>query len=90
MSYKPLNENVLLERKEVKTTTSSGIFIPENTIEKENVGKVVAISEKVEGKNEIKVGDLVIFKEKSEIEIKLEKKEYIVVKFEDILLKKEG
>jgi chaperonin GroES len=90
MNYKPLNENILLEREKVKNTTSSGIFIPESVVERENIGKVINISEKVEKKNEIKVGDIVVFKQNSKVEVKLEGKEYLVVKYEDILLKKEG
>lgn len=82
---------ILLEPEEAETKTASGIVLPDSAEEKPQVGKVLAI-----GDDEItdsgakrtaaaKVGDRVVYKKWGGNEIKLESKEYLFVKFEDIL-----
>ena len=83
----PINQNVLLalaeEAKETKT--ASGIIIPDTVKEKNNVAKVVAMSN-VENA-EIAVGDMVMYKEFSGNETKFEGKRYLLIQYADLLAK---
>jgi chaperonin GroES len=94
INIKPLGDRVLLEpikdHKEGKT--EFGIYLPE-TVEKERPekGKVVAVGEgKLDehGKRipmHIKKGDVVIFTKYGPSEMKVDGKEYLIAKEEDIL-----
>ncbi len=89
MKIKPLNDSVLIQPLAEKKTPS-GIVIPETAKEKPQEGKVVAVgSGRVENgeliKPEVKKGDKVIYKKWGGSEIKIEGKEYLIVKSEDIL-----
>lgn len=83
----PVNQNVLLEisdnKKEQKTI--SGIIIPDSAIEKQAIGKVVAISA-VENA-EIAVGDRVLYKEHIGTETEFEGKKYLFIPYVEILAK---
>ena len=83
----PVNQNVLLEiaddKKEQKTM--SGIIIPDSAIEKQAIGKVIAIST-VENP-EIAVGDNVIYKEHIGTETEFEGKKYLFIPYAEILAK---
>jgi chaperonin GroES len=91
MKIKPLRDNILLEplREEKK---KGGIILPE-TVEKERPekGRVLAVgSGKIDkdGKRiplEVKKGDIVLFTKYGPNEIKVEDKEYLIAKEEDIL-----
>ncbi len=83
----PINENVLLEVLESKgeQKTASGIIIPESAKEKETIGKVIAIGDiKKPG---IVAGDNVLYKKFSGTELNFEGRKYIVMPYEDILVK---
>lgn len=83
---------ILLIPEEAETKTASGIVLPDSaTGEKPQIGKVLAVgaSEVTDSgtKREapVKVGDKVVYKKWGGNEIKIEGKEYLFVKFEDIL-----
>lgn len=82
MKFKPLGERVLVERLEEDTKTASGIIIPDNAKEKPLEGIVKAIGKEVK---EVKVGDTIVFGKYSGTEVKLEGKEYLILKLEDVL-----
>ncbi|WDL70537.1 co-chaperone GroES [Helicobacter winghamensis] len=82
MNFKPLGERVLVERLEENTTTASGIIIPDNAKEKPLEGIVKAIGSEVK---EVSVNDKVVFGKYSGTEVKLDGKEYLILKLEDIL-----
>ena len=93
MNIKPLSDRVLLEPISIEEKTASGIVLPE-TAEKERPeqGKVIAIGPgKVVaelGKRlpiNIKVGDIVLFTKYGPSEIKVDGKEYLIAREEDIL-----
>lgn len=89
MKFRPLHDRVLIERIE-EEVTSGGIVIPDNAKEKPSRGKVVAAGDgKVaEGKTipmAVKVGDVVMFGKYSGNEIKLDGKEYVVMREDDIM-----
>ncbi|MCI5968728.1 co-chaperone GroES [Helicobacter sp.] len=82
MNFKPLGERVLVERLEENTTTASGIIIPDNAKEKPLEGIVKAIGSEVK---EVSVNDKVVFGKYSGTEVKLDGKEYLILKLEDVL-----
>ena len=92
MKIKPLSDHIVIEPISQEEKTKTGIFLPQ-TVEKERPeqGKVVAVGPgKVlsSGKitpMEVKVGDVVLFTKYSPNEIKVEDKEYLIAKQEDIL-----
>jgi chaperonin GroES len=83
----PVNQNLLLEiaddKKEQKTL--SGIIIPDSALEKQAIGKVVAIGA-VENA-EIAVGDRVIYKEHVGTETEFEGRKYLLIPYAEILAK---
>lgn len=91
MKIRPLAGYVFVEPKEVETKTSSGIILPESaTAEKPQEGKVVGVGNAVvsDGKTiepPVKVGDMVIYKKWGTNEIKVEGKEFYLIKFEDLM-----
>ncbi|WP_299546631.1 co-chaperone GroES [uncultured Helicobacter sp.] len=82
MNFKPLGERVLVERLEENTTTASGIIIPDNAKEKPLEGIVKAIGSEVK---EVSVNDKIVFGKYSGTEVKLDGKEYLILKLEDVL-----
>lgn len=82
---------LLIEPLEATNKTSSGIYIPDTTSEKPVKGKVLAVGnvEVTEtGAKRLapaKVGDIVVYKKWGGNEVKIDGKEYLFSKFEDIL-----
>jgi chaperonin GroES len=83
----PVNQNVLLDISEVKQEqkTYGGIIIPDSVKEKQNVGKVIAMSN-IENA-EIAVGDKVLYKELSGTETEFEDKKYLLIQYSEIMAK---
>lgn len=90
MKIKPLRDQVLIEplKEEVKR---GGIILPD-TVHKERPeqGKVIAVGEGkiVDGvlqKPAVKKGDVVLFTKYGPNQIKIDEKEYLIAKEEDIL-----
>lgn len=87
----PLADYVVAEQEEASTKTASGIFLPESAAEKPKVAKVLAVGPGKVGddneriKPEVKVGDKIVYKSYSTTEVKIDGKEYILIKEEDIL-----
>jgi len=92
MKIKPLSDYILIEPLKEEEKTKSGIILPE-TADKEQPqeGKIVAVGPgkqlKVGTKlpMEVKVGDRVLFRKYGPDEIKVDDKEYLIAKQEDIL-----
>ncbi len=78
----PLGDYVVAEEEAAKTKTASGIYLPSGAAEKPKIAKVVATGKSVK---EIKTGDRIIYKGYSTNDVKVDDKEYILVKEEDIL-----
>ena len=92
MKVKPLSDYILIEPKTAKDNiTASGIVLPDSSKEKPTEGKVIAVgvgrkNDKGElVKPDVKVGDLVYYKKWGGSEIKIDNKEYLLVKEEDLL-----
>ena len=88
---KPLGERVVIEVAESDVTTASGIVLPDTAKEKPQKGKVVAVGTGKLLDNgeraalEVKVGDSVVFSKYSGSEIKVDDKDYLIVRESDIL-----
>ncbi len=83
----PINQNVLLDISDEKQVqkTASGIIIPESAVEKQNTGKVIALSN-IENA-EIAVGDKVLYKGFTGNETEFEGKKYLLIQYADIFAK---
>ena len=90
MTIKPLADRVVVKLVEAEEKTEGGIILTGSAKEKPQFAEVVAVGPggKVDG-NEVamyvKVGDKVITSKYSGTEVKLDGKEYTIVKQEDIL-----
>ena len=85
MNFKPLGERVLIERVEEDPKTASGIIIPDNAKEKPLMGIVRALSNEVSKAGTLKNGDRVVFAKYSGSEVKIDGKEYLIIKVEELL-----
>jgi len=91
MKLKPLQDRILVQRVEEKTTTKGGIIIPDTAKEKPAEGKVFAVGDgKIadDGKKiplEVKKGDRVLFGKYSGTEVQIEGDEYLIMREDDIL-----
>jgi chaperonin GroES len=91
MKFRPLHDRVLVESLESEEKTSGGIIIPDTAKEKPQEGKVVAVgpgSKTEDGKitpMDVKVGDHVLFGKWSGTEVKVDGKEYSIMKESDIM-----
>jgi chaperonin GroES len=90
LNLKPAAGYLLIRPLEAETKTASGIYLPDTASEKPQKGKVIAAGLSVlqdgqEVASPAKVGDVVFYKKWGGNEVKIEGKEYLFVKFEDIL-----
>jgi len=91
MKIRPLHDRILIERLEEKEGKKGGIIIPDTAKEKPQEGKVIAVGNgKVteEGKKiplDVKAGDKILFGKYSGSEVKLDDKEYLIMREEDVL-----
>ena len=91
MSLRPLHDRVIVERLEQETKTASGIVLPEAAAEKPDQGKVLAIGNgKIleDGKVrplDVKVGDKVLFGKYSGQAVKIDGKEVLVMREDDVM-----
>jgi chaperonin GroES len=91
MKIRPLHDRILVERLEEKEVKKGGIIIPDTAKEKPQEAKVIAVGNgKVgdDGKKiplDVKAGDRILFGKYSGSEVKLEEKEYLILREEDIL-----
>ena len=86
VNFKPLLDRVLIEPLAAETTTASGIIIPDTAKEKPQEGSVIAVGPgKVDEPTSVKVGDKVLYGKYAGSELKLDGKDYLIVKESDIL-----
>ena len=91
MKIRPMNDRILVVRVEEEKKTAGGIIIPDTAKEKPQEGKVIAAGNgKVteDGKKlplDVKTGDRILFGKYSGSEVKLNGKEYLIMKEEDVL-----
>ncbi|WP_018675275.1 co-chaperone GroES [Riemerella columbina] len=86
VNFKPLADRVLVEPMAAETKTASGIIIPDTAKEKPQEGTVVAIGAgKKDEPMTVKVGDKVLYGKYSGTELKLDGKDYLIVRESDLL-----
>ncbi len=91
LNVRPLHDRILVRRMAEEEKTAGGIIIPDTAKEKPQRGEVVATGKgrvNEEGKQialEVKVGDKVLFSKYSGTELKLDGKEYLMMREEDVL-----
>ncbi len=82
---KPLADRVLIEPAPAETKTASGIIIPDNAKEKPLQGTVVAVGPgKKDEPMTVKVNDKVLYGQYSGTEIKIDGKDYLIMKESDV------
>lgn len=88
MNLRPLGDKVVIKKIEAAEETKSGIVLGK-TEEQEQMAEVVAIGSEIlndkKTKDEIKVGDQVVFAQYSGTEVDLEGEKYTVLQLKDIL-----
>lgn len=91
MNIRPLQDRIIVERIAEETKTASGLIIPDSAKEKPQQGKVVAVGK---GKVledgtvmplDVKAGDKVLFGKYAGTEVKIEGKELLIMREDDIL-----
>ena len=91
MKVRPLHDRLLVERLEEKEVKKGGIIIPDTAKEKPQEAKVIAVGNgKVtdEGKKiplDVKAGDKILFGKYSGSEVKIDNKEYLIMREDDVL-----
>ena len=91
MKIRPLHDRILVERLEEKEVKKGGIIIPDTAKEKPQEARVIAVGNgKVneEGKKiplDVKAGDKILFGKYSGSEVKIDDKEYLILREEDVL-----
>jgi chaperonin GroES len=96
MKMRPLRDRILVERVEESEQRIGGIIIPDTAKEKPQQGRVVAVGKgRINDKGEVfpldvKEGDTVLFGKYAGTEIKIEGREYLIVREEEVLGVLEG
>ncbi len=96
MNFRPLHDRILIKRIEEKETAKGGIIIPDTAKEKPQEGEVIAVGNgkmSEDGKViplDVKAGDRILFGKYSGTEIKIDSKEYLILKEEEVLGVVEG
>jgi chaperonin GroES len=91
MKIRPMHDRLLVERIEEQEVRRGGIIIPDTAKEKPQEGHVVAAGNgrlDDQGKRlplDVKVGDRILFGKYSGSEVKLDDREYLILREEDVL-----
>ena len=90
--FKPLHNYILLQRIEEENKTAGGIIIPDNAKEKSSRGRVIATGDGIFENGQkipvtVKKDDIVLFAKwaPSANEVKIDGKDYVLIKESDIL-----
>jgi chaperonin GroES len=96
MKMRPLHDRILVERVEEQEQRVGGIIIPDTAKEKPQQGRVVAVGNgRRTDKGEVvpldlKAGDTVLFGKYAGTEIKIDGREYLIVREDEVLGVVEG
>lgn len=89
MNLKPLGDRIIIKKVEVEEKTKSGIVLPSTAKEQPLMAEIVAIGDEIlndeKKKEQIKVGDKVIFSKYAGTEVKVDGQELTILKLMDIL-----
>jgi len=96
MDIRPLHDRIIVERLEEETKTAGGLIIPDTAKEKPQQGKVIAVGKGKKTEDgkvlplDVKVGDKILFGKYAGTEIKIEGKEFLMMREDDVLGVVEG
>ena len=91
MKFRPLHDRVLIKVLDSEEKTAGGIIIPDTAKEKPQEGEVVAVGTGAKYEEvkitpmDVKVGDHVLFGKWSGTEVKVDGKDYSIMKESDIM-----
>ena len=91
ISFKPLGDRVVVELIERQEKTAGGIYLPDSAKEKPMEGTVVSVGKGARDNNgniipmELKAGDRIIFGKWAGSEVKIDGKEFLIMKESDIM-----
>lgn len=91
LQVRPLHDRILVRRLDEDDKTAGGLIIPDSAKEKPQRGEVVATGNgrvTEDGKTlslEVKVGDTILFGKYSGTELKLDGREYLMMREDDVL-----
>jgi chaperonin GroES len=86
LSIKPLADRVVIEAALAETKTLSGIIIPDTAQEKPQKGTVVAVGSGTKDHDmTVKIGDVVLYGKYAGTELKLEGKDFLIMRESDLL-----
>jgi len=91
MAVKPLDDRVLIKQSQAEEKTTGGIVLPDTAKEKPQRGKIVAVGpgklldSGKRGKTSLRKGDEVFYGKYAGTEIKIDRKDYVILKVSDVL-----
>ena len=91
MTLRPLHDRLIVERIEEAETVKGGIIIPDTAKEKPQQGKEVAVGNGKRLDNgtvaqpDVKSGDRILFGKYSGNEVKIDGKEYLILREDEVL-----
>lgn len=91
MKVTPLHDRIVVSRIETEEKTAGGIIIPDTAKEKPQEGRIVAVGHGKRDKEgnrislDVKAGDRVLFAKWAGTEFKLDGREHMIMKEDDIL-----
>jgi chaperonin GroES len=91
MNIRPLHDRIIVERLEEETKTAGGIIIPDTAKEKPQQGRVIAVGKGKKTEDgkvlplDVKTGDKILFGKYAGTEIKIEGKEFLMMREDDVL-----
>ena len=91
MHFRPLHDRVLVRRIDAEEKTAGGIIIPDTAKEKPQEGEIVATGPGARNEQgqlipiDVKPGDRVLFGKWSGTEVKIDGRDYLIMKESDLL-----
>lgn len=91
MNFHPLHDRLVVRRLNAEEKTSGGIIIPDTAQEKPQEGEVVAVGPGARDERgqriplDVAAGDRVLFGKWSGTEVKIDGKDYVIIKQDDVM-----
>ena len=91
MSIRPLQDRVIVRRKEEERTSPGGIVLPDSATEKQDLGEVISVGPGKTNKDGnlapvgVKAGDTVMFGQYAGSKVKFNGEELLIMSEDDIL-----
>ena len=91
MHFRPLHDRLVVRRLDAEEKTRGGIIIPDTAQEKPQEGEVVAVGPGARDERgqliipDVAVGDRILFGKWSGTEVKIDGKDYVIIKESDVM-----